>query len=242
MTACLKICTEFGNEFEVTYNATKSKFIVLGSKRPVRYSCKVTLDGQELKQVDSIDFLGNTIRTDMSEKSDVKEKVEDLFGRVNTVKYKLSGASYSVKSKIFTVKCAHSYGSETWNLTDKAVNGYWSAYGQSARRLLGLPPSCPTVTVDSIVGAKAAPHVMYKKFMNLMDSMKTSVNSRIRFIFENSMADARSYIRRNIAQVTESWGGMQPPLFSPDNSQRTIDIKTLLDAREGRQQIGLTRD
>ena len=238
----LRICTSFGNEFDVKYNAAKSKFIVLGNSRWESYENKVIFDGKTLKQVDHVDFLGNTIRGDLSEKTEIIEKVEDLFGRVNTIKYKLSGASYNVKSKIFTVKCAHAYGADTWNFSDRCTSGYWTAYGQSVRRLLGLPPSCPSITVDAIVGTKGAPQVIFKKFLNLTKSMNESDNSRVKFMFDNAMADARSLIRKNIACIKESWGGLQPPPFSPDSSDRTKNVRELLDAREGKTQLGLSAE
>ena len=238
----LKTCADFGREFDVTYNASKSKFIVLGSTRSDIYGNKVVLDGQELKQVDEIDFLGNTIRADLTEKSDVKAKVADLCSRVNTLKFSLAGANYKVLSRLFTAKCAHAYGSETWLFNDKATQGYWAAYGQGARRLLGVPPSCPSTVIESIIQTKGAPHVNLMKFLNLIKSMKNSDNSRIRFIYDTSNADARSLMRRNLAFIYEIWGGWIPPVVTPDNSGLTAEICQLLDARAGTIDIGMSSD
>ena len=238
----LKTCADFGREYDITYNASKSKFIVLGSSRNDICGSKVLLDGQEIKRVEEIEFLGNTIRADLSEKSDVKAKVEDLCSRVNALKFSLAGAAYKVLSRLFTVKCAHAYGSEAWVFNDKSTKGYWSAYGQGVRRLLGVPPSCPTTVIESITGTKGAPHVNLMKFINLAKSMKNSVNSRIKFIYDIASADARSVISRNLAYINELWGSLNPPVVTPDGSGLTEDICQLLDAREGRLDLGLTSD
>ena len=88
------------------------------------------MNGRNLTRVSEIIFLGNTIRSDLSEKTDVKEKVESLFSSVNTVKYKLKGASVAVLTKLFLSKCAHAYGADTWNFKDRCVNEYWAAWGR----------------------------------------------------------------------------------------------------------------
>ena len=58
-----------------------------------------------MDKVHEIDYLGNAIRSDITEVTDVKTKVEDLSSRVNTIKYSLSGANRLVKAKMFNVKC-----------------------------------------------------------------------------------------------------------------------------------------
>ena len=239
----LKTCAEFGSEFDVTYNATKSKFIVFGSSKDSKFDGKVVLSDQELKRVEEIDFLGNAITSDVSESADVKAKTEDLFARVNTLKFSLAGSCYEVLSKLFTVKCAHAYGSETWLFSDNSTKRFWSAYGQGARRLLGVPPSCPTTVIESIVRVKGAPHATMKKFLNLVDSMDKSCNLKIKFIFDNAMADARSVIRKNLAFIDDLWGNHGPPsVDTDDNSELTRSICQLLKAREGRVDIGLSSE
>ena len=172
----------------------------------------------------------------------MKAKVEDLCSRVNALKFSLAGAAYKVLSRLFTVKCAHAYGSETWLFNDKSSKGYWSAYGQGVRRLLGVPPSCPTIVIESITGTKGAPHVNLMKFINLAKSMENSENSKIKFIYDIAAADARSVISRNLAYINELWGSLTPPVVTPDASGLTEDICQLLDAREGRIDLGLTSD
>ena len=238
----LEVCYNFGSEFDVTYNATKSKFIVLGCPRNARYDGVVEIHGQVLTRVNEIEFLGNTIRSDLTEKSDVKAKVEDLFSRVNTIKYSLSGASYKVKSLLFNVKCAHAYGSEIWMFDDRSTREYLAAYGQGARRLLGVPPSCPSATVSSLLCCNGVINVIMKKFINLANNMKLSLNGRLKFIYDNAIRDARSIIRKNLAFVEAEWGNLVPPVFVPDDSQVTRGIRELIDARDGRIQLDLSPD
>ena len=191
------------------------------------------LNGQVLVRVHEIDYLGNAIRSDLTEVSDVKAKVEDLSSRVNTIKYSLSGANRLVKAKMFNVKCAHAYGSETWQFSDKCTMSYWTAYGQGARRLLGLPPSCPSLSVQTYLGSNNVKNMVMKKFINLVKCMQLSSNSRLKFIHDVAMADARSFIRKNISYVVAEWGNMVPPVFVPDVGETTVRIRELIDFRDG---------
>ena len=238
----LETCADFGHEFDVKYNATKSKFIVLGGFRNANFSGKVMLMGEDLKKVDEIDFLGNTIRWDLGKASDIKAKVVDLNSRVNTLNYKLSIAWYEVKAKLFVVKCAHAYGSEAWQLDDKASAEYWSAYGQGVRRLLGLPPFCSSVTVNSITKCSGIEDMVMKRFAKLIKGMSVSHNERLKFIHDIASKDARSLISRNKTRIISKWGKMTPPTFIPDDSQNTADIKQLLAIRDGRVSSDLSKE
>ena len=80
------------------------------------------------------------------------------------------------------------------------------------------------------------------KFINLAKSMENSENSKIKFIYDIAAADARSVISRNLAYINELWGSANPPVVTPDASGLTEDICQLLDAREGRIDLGLTSD
>ena len=82
-----------------------------------------------------------------------------------------------------------------------------------------------------------------KKFLNLVDSMDKSCNLKIKYIFDNAMADARSVIRKNLAFIDDLWGNHGPPsVDTDDNSELTRSICQLLKAREGRVDIGLSSE
>ena len=147
-----------------------------------------------------------------------------------------------VKCKLFSCKCAHAYGSESWNLADRATNEYWSAYGRGARRLLGIPPSCPTVTIQAILGNNGAFNMVCKKSFRLINTFRLSMNDRMQFIYEVAMTDARSIIRKNSFIIEEAWGGHQPPRFVRDCSPITLGIIELLEVREGLRLLELDKD
>ena len=227
----IKICQDFANEYCVQYNPTKSKFIVFNGD-PINNEANVELDGLPLRRCDDIVFLGNTLTCDMNDALDIREKISDLNSRTNSLKYKLGNIDRDVKCKLFNAKCLHCYGSETWDLSSNVCNLFWSAAGQAARCLLGLPPCCPTTIVNTIFKRDVVKALVFRKSLGLIENLKQSTNEHVRFIYDNAMKDSRSIIRRNIDVICREWGGLTCPPFVPECSPTCAAICELLDVRD----------
>ena len=87
---------------------------------------------------------------DCLDKADVSEKCSDLNSRTNSLVHKFSLLNRNAKCMLFKSKCSHAYGSETWDLAAKDVIMYLKAVGQAGRRVLGLPPCCPSTIVNTL--------------------------------------------------------------------------------------------
>ena len=229
----LEICNRFGLEYSVQYNAKKSKFIVFEDKYE-EYDLDVCLGGKNLDRVSEIEFLGNIIRADLSEKSDVKEKQGSFYSSVNTVKFKFSGAAYYVKVKLFSTLCFHAYGAEIWKFRDRSTESFWNAWGRGARRMLGVPPSCPSAILHSIMGVNGGKQAIMKKFVRLAECFRDSDNDRMQFIYDIAMCDNRSIMRGNLEFIKEEWNGkVKPPRFEPVQSPECEVVKEMLEIRDG---------
>ncbi len=71
-----KICEEFGIEYGVQYNPTKTVCILYARKAP-KENPKISLNGTELKLVDTVKHLGNYLDANMRDHTDVRRNDND---------------------------------------------------------------------------------------------------------------------------------------------------------------------
>ena len=199
----LKICEIFGREFDVCYNPTKSKCIVFGEKKMTTLTA--CMYGSIIPKVKELMYLGNLIAADCSDKADVVEKCSDLNSRTNSLVHKFSLLNRDAKCLLFKSKCAHAYGSETWDLESKDVIMYLKAVGQAGRRVLGLPPCCPSSVVNTIFNCDVNKSHIYTKTLSLIKTFEKSCNEIMSFIFVNAINDCNSYISRTVRLGVEMY-------------------------------------
>ena len=236
----LKICEQFGREFDVMYNPTKSKCIVFGEKKMTTLTA--SMYGSIIPKVNELLYLGNLMAADCLDKADVSEKCSDLNSRTNSLVHKFSLLNRNAKCMLFKSKCSHAYGSETWDLAAKDVIMYLKAVGQAGRRVLGLPPCCPSTIVNTLFNCDVSKSHTYTKALSLIKTFQKSSNEIMSCIFVNAINDCNSYISRNLNVIREAWGGDESPPFIPDQSPICVGIMELLDVREGAALIELDHE
>ena len=193
-------CEKFGDEYSVEYNPTKTLCCVFSRKR-VRVKPEVCLAGVPLVWVESVKHLGNQLDSDLSEKTEIRNKKGDLINRVNKVIATLENSSDNIKIKLFNSQCAHFYGAQAWNLTDKAVDSFQITWNRSVRRLLNLPHATHTRFLPHLIDTPNALDQISCRFIKMMQSMMKSDNLRVRFLANMCRTSARSIIGRNLMYI-----------------------------------------
>ena len=238
----LKVCEIFGKEFDIMYNPGKSKCIVFNVNKHLDSGLSASMYGRCIPRVTKLPFLGNLISSDCSDGHDVESKCADLNARSNSLVHTLFNLSRNVKCKLFLSKCAHGYGAETWDMSRNESNVYFKAVGQAARRVLGLPPCCPSLIVNALFDCDVTKCHTYQKAVSLIESFRTSDNEIMQMIYSNAMADPNSYIRRNLYCITKTWGSLVKPAFSKVITPELTGITELLDVREKNALLELDSD
>ena len=116
----LQVCEDFGKEYDVSYNPSKSICLQIGGEI-LQTRSDVFLNGQTIKWDNSAKHLGNIINTHNSDSNDIRQKRNDFLARSNSVFVTYRAASREAKTKVFTSKCCCFYGSQTWRLTSREV-------------------------------------------------------------------------------------------------------------------------
>ena len=197
----LHTCEKFGEQFSVKYNPTKT-VCVLFSRGNNMYEPAVYLSGSRLSWVKEVKHLGNYLNSNLTEDKDVRIKKGDLIQRVNSVLVSLGCSDVNILRKIFNTQCAHFYGTEAWNFSDRSVPSFQSAWNRCVRRLLRLPYKTHRRFLPQLIGGPTALDSIYSRFVKMTNKMKTSDNQRISFLTKLCLQDQRSIMGSNIHVIS----------------------------------------
>jgi len=150
MRQLLMICDICAAEYDITFNANKSKFMafVANSRRSTHHAlkdCIFEIGGNRIVNVESFLYLGHIITSKLDDSEDILQKLNRFIGQVNNV---LCFKSY----------CSSIFGSELWFLDvskigvlccveERFETGYESA---SCYSLLFIPLSCTLPIYEEI--------------------------------------------------------------------------------------------
>ncbi len=121
----VKKCEEFGEEYSVKYNPTKTVCVLFNCGKIV-HKPDIQLCGSTLKWVDHVKHLGNHLESNLSEVTEIMLKKSDMIQRVNSVVVSLGKRNYMIICKVFYSQCTHFYGAQAWRFGDKAVKEFKS--------------------------------------------------------------------------------------------------------------------
>ncbi len=79
-----EVCIEFGEEYSVQHNPTKT-VCILYSKKDTETKSITELCGTALQWVDMVKHLGNYLDANMKEETEIRRKKGDLIHRVNNM-------------------------------------------------------------------------------------------------------------------------------------------------------------
>ncbi len=129
------LCSEFGLEFSMTYNTTKTKCMKFELKPVMPETYPIRLKGNVLDWIISIKHVGNYFRNDLSESDKIRHKQCDFIGRFNGLLARYQERSYlTYISEVVILGCLYYWG-------PKSSMEYLQAFGQIIFPWLLLMPS-----------------------------------------------------------------------------------------------------
>ena len=211
----IKTCEIYGAEYDVIYNATKSKCMMF-SRGGKENGTQVLLQNCELAWTDTMKYLGCFLTKDLSEGKEIQMKCGELAGRTNTLLSNFGGASVAVLSKLFTTQCSHLYGVETWSLKDPSVRNFVVMWNRCVRRLLNLPKTTHTRYLSELLHAPYVLEQIFSRFVGMVRCMLGNQNDTVNYLARYALSSKHSIISRNLQHIA---------------SELKMDIKTVLSCR-----------
>ena len=111
----LRICTQYGADFDIKYNAKKSKIMIIRSREDRQSNFPdFYLSGTALGVCREITYLGHIIANDLSDDKDIYRQRRKLYAQANMLCRKFSMCSVPVKSSLFRAYCTPLYTAYLW--------------------------------------------------------------------------------------------------------------------------------
>ena len=202
----LKVCDEFGEEYGVMYNPSKSKAIIFSNKKSCEFPPEVTLSGQPVTWVNNVVHLGNKITSNLKETDEISCKRGDFIGRINNIMVTYPKAPDAVLVKLLNSQCSHFYGSEAWNQRDQSVLKFYTTWNWCVRKLLQLPLTTHTRFLALFINRTHVKDQILKRFYKMVTRMKDSSNQRLAYITRRMAISSRSIIGGNMRIMSDMYG------------------------------------
>ncbi len=104
------LCSEFGLEFSVIYNAKKTKCMNFELKPLMPETYPIILEGKVIEWTTSIKHVGNYIRNDLSESDEIWHKQGDFIRRFNGLLARYHDVTPEALMQLTSSYCTHLYG------------------------------------------------------------------------------------------------------------------------------------
>jgi hypothetical protein len=200
----LKICETFGSEYGVKYNPTKSVALCVTKKQSDLPD--VLLANQPIKWVLEAKHLGNFIRCDLKETTEINRKRGDFIGRVNNLMANFYSAHDDIKREIFNTQCSHIYGSEAWNMSAPETDLFRKTWNHGVRRTFNLPYRTHSYFLKHFIDRPYITDQIHRRFYKLLLNMSQSSNRRVSYLISCMMNDSASIICCNLQIIASRYG------------------------------------
>lgn len=140
----LQVTYEYGEENDISFNATKSHLLVCRSKEDKHIAYPSLYIGENgIKEVEKVKYLGHWICNDLSDDLDIERQIQNLYMRAHMLKRTFSHCSYAVKRCLFLTYCTCLYTSPLWvSYRSSTMNKIRVAYNNCLRMIFVLPKVC----------------------------------------------------------------------------------------------------
>jgi hypothetical protein len=123
MRRLLAVCDEYAREYNISFNASKSKcmIIVPSSRRRISdgiSKCSFFIGNKLIEQVDSFAHLGHAISSKLNDDADIMRQRTHFISQTNNVVCYFNKLDTFVRNSLFRSYCNSFYGCELWSLSN----------------------------------------------------------------------------------------------------------------------------
>ena len=177
----LRICSQYGDECDIKYNAGKSKIMIVRSRDDRRSPFPTFyLAGTALTECSEIKYLGHIIANDLTDDRDIYRQRQKLYVQANMLCRKFSMCSVAVKISLFKAYCTPMYTAHLWcHYKQSSIRKLTVAYNDSMRLLLRIPRRSSASQMFVSVGVPTCAAVLRNLMYRFMCRVSESQNNLI---------------------------------------------------------------
>lgn len=200
----LKVHTQYGSEFDISFNAKKSNVMIVRSKGDKNMTFPVFyLSNSPLLECKEVTYLGHIFTNALSDDKDIYRQRRKLYVQANMLLRKFSMCSFNVKCSLFKAFCTPMYSAHLWcNYKKSSLQKLTVAYNDTMRLLLRIPrwfSASYLFAFSNVPSCEAVLRNLMYKFMCRLDN-STNV------IIESLVKPSRSAMRY-LSKLRKHWRG-----------------------------------
>ena len=196
MRKLLSVCDDFASEYDIVFNASKSKFVVIVPFKnsylcSILFKCKFFIGGNPVEFVESFAHLGHIINSKLDDSDDIINRRSSFIGQSNNILCYFNKLDMFSKIKLFKSYCTSLYGCELWALNNNFVEEFCFAWRKALRCVLGLPYNCFNYLLPLLSNSLPVFMEICKRSIHFVSSCLVSKSNLVRFVSWHGVAIAR---------------------------------------------------
>ena len=207
MRSMLAVCDTFGVDFNVVFNANKSKCVIIphhyGKTRS--YCCSVkpvfTIGSNIIEFVDHWPHLGHIISENLDDNRDINSRRFSMIGQINSVLCYFSSIDPLNRYYLLQAYCTSYYGCELWNLWHKSLNQFASSWRRGVRKSWRLPFTTHSNLLPALCGTCCIEDELCCRVLNFISTCLLCDCPVVKFVSNYGVSFGRMFstIGSNIA-------------------------------------------
>ena len=204
MRTMLRICDIFAAEFDVLFNASKSKWLAIipnsrHSLSDIIKDCSFYVGGNHIDLVDKFIHLGHVISSSLADNDDIEARKSDFTAQVNNMSCFFSKLDVFTRFRLFRSYCTCYYGSELWLLSCSSIESLCIAWRKALRTVWRLPYRTHSFLLPLISNVLPLFDEICRRSINFLRSCFFSCSHLIRFVVYNGIfGNMSSFLRQNV--------------------------------------------
>ncbi len=235
----LSICGAYASEYCISFNAAKSKCLIVLPKNKLRLGahdyfkeCRFSINNQQIDIVESFVHLGHVISSKTGDELDIISRKNAFVGQANNMLCYFRKLTSRVKYKLFQSYCTSFYGCELWSLATSELQDICTAWRKAVRSVWNLPQTTHCYLLPLICDCLPVFDEICRRSINFARDCISHESSLIRQIASYGINQARSEspLGRNMLFCADRFSTpLNSLLFSSSKSVSSYFNSTVAD-------------
>jgi len=188
MRKLLRICENYGTEYSVVFNASKSVWLYFARRaRPLYGNVQFYIDDKEISFVTQYTHLGHVISADMNNRHDIMSRRNSVCGKLNNLLCYFWKCDPFVKLRLLRNFCCDFYGSYLWDLSHSSIEELSTARRKGLRRLWRLPHRTHNIMLAPLCSMLPLDYELMCRCAKFINNCLISCNDLVSFVARNGI-------------------------------------------------------
>ena len=229
MRKLLSICDVYAAEYNILFNADKSKCVAFVRSNLQRVKaiddCIFNIGGHSIENVRSYPHLGHIIASSLDDSEDILQRRNCFIGQVNNIVCFFDKLSWTTKLSLYKAYCSSIFGCELWLLDNCSIEKFCVAWRKGLRRVLNLPRATHNYFLPLLSNSLPIYDEICKRSARFIAACLCSDNDLVKSVVNYGiLARCHSVVGRNVMLLSRRYAWLRDQLVSGQLLLRNADF------------------